>query len=58
MSTGPGWPPVWNREAPTPNGDVMAQATACWNGVMPSAAMIPPTLTAPVSYSVCTARRR
>ena len=58
MSTGPGRPPVWNFAAPTPNRDVMAHATACWNGVTPSAAMIPPTLSAPVLRSVRTAALR
>ena len=43
------------REVPTPNGDVIAQATARSNGVTPSAARTPPTLTAPVSRMVRTA---
>ena len=58
MSAGPAVPPVWNRDAPTPKGEVMAQATARWNGVTPSAAMIPPTLTAPVSARAATAADR
>ncbi len=40
---------MWYLAAPTPYGEVIAQATACWNGVIPPAAMMPPTLTAPVS---------
>ena len=36
-------------------GEVIAHATACWNGVTPSAAMMPPTLSAPVSRSARTA---
>ncbi len=33
-SAGPGWPPVWYLAEPTPAGEVMAQATARWNGVI------------------------
>ncbi len=39
-----------------PSRDVMARATACSNGVTPSACMMPPTLAAPVSSSTSTAR--
>ena len=55
MSTGPAWPPVWLAAAPMPAGEVIAQATACWNGVTPSAAIMPPTSAAPVSSRVRTA---
>ncbi len=58
MSAGPAWPPVWNAARPTPAGEVMAQATACSNGVTPRAAMIPPTSSAPVSARISTASCR
>ena len=58
MSAGPASPPVWLAAAPMPAGEVIAQATACWNGVVPSAAITPPTSAAPVSSSVRTAVRR
>ena len=58
MSAGPASPPVWLAAAPTPAGEVIAQATAHWKGVIPSAAITPPTSAAPVSSSVRTATRR
>jgi len=58
VSAGPTWPPVWNAARPTPAGEVIAQATACSNGVTPRAAMMPPTLSAPVSTRVSTASFR
>ena len=58
MSAGPLSPPVWKRALPTPIFDVIAAATAFSHGVSPSAAMMPPTLSAPVSSSVSTAIRR
>ena len=55
MSAGPAPPPVWNAAEPTPALEVIPHATACWNGVTPSAAMTPPTSAAPVSARVATA---
>ncbi len=48
-------PPVWKAALPTPIREVMAAATARSQSVSPSACMMPPTLTAPVSSSSRTA---
>ena len=49
---------MWNAAEPTPALEVMAQATACWKVVTPTAAITPPTSAAPVSVSAATAVAR
>ena len=55
MGAGPSSPPTWKLACPTPIGLVIAAATARWKSVTPSAAIMPPTLSAPVRSSVSTA---
>ena len=51
MSAGPALPPTWNLDEPTPSGERIAVATAFSNLVLPTAAIMPPTFTAPVLFS-------